>query len=621
MTDSPQPKTPQPPADGQSPGAKPLKAKPLPVAQRLPERSGSAAAKPAVPRAVPIGETRIERKPTSALPAGEPTGEIPLAAADNVAVEESESAASPKSPAAIEASSGQTLSPSAGGAAGGNGDPESGSGEEEAKAALPRTHSFLLFNALPSWMTSMIFHVIVLLFLALLKTPTIEEKAKTQLVLGNTESATAELEDFSEDILDQTLDVELPDPTEPMLQAETELVVPESVLTSSLDETSAAATVLITETGSVMAADPSMRIDFGAASGTSLSGRGAASRARMVREGGGTKGSEEAVGLALEWIARHQNQDGSWSLNHQLGPCQGRCGNPGLKDNCNFGATGLALLPFLGAGHTHLEGEYKDVVNAGLAYLLRNIRIQGEQGSLVDDGNYYSHGLCAITLCEAYAMTKDRNLMVPAQMLINHTVAAQDPIGGGWRYGFQQPGDTSAVGWQVMALKSAHMAYLNVPAVTIQKASHFLDSVQTEYGAKYGYTNRQDRRSTTAVGLLCRMYLGWDRNHPPMQEGVAYLAKEGPQKKTDIYTNYYATQIMRHYGGDEWEKWNEVMRDYLIETQAKNGHEKGSWFFSERHNDTGGRLYTTSLSTMILEVYYRHMPLYKQEAAEDDFPF
>jgi hypothetical protein len=232
----------------------------------------------------------------------------------------------------------------------------------------------------------------------------------------------------------------------------------------------------------------------------------------------------------------------------------------------------------------------------------------------------YSHGLAAIVLCEAYAMTQDRGLMQPAQLGINHIVYAQDPVGGGWRYQPRTPGDTSVVGWQLMALKSGHMAYLNVPKETVAGAIKFLDSVQSESGAKYGYTGPGGGQATTACGLLCRMYLGWKKDHPGIERGVEYLSGLGPSKG-NMYYNYYATQVMRHYEGEKWDKWNVEMRDFLVNSQDKNAHQTGSWFMNGDHGSThGGRIYCTSMSTMILEVYYRHMPIYAKAAAEDDFP-
>jgi hypothetical protein len=203
---------------------------------------------------------------------------------------------------------------------------------------------------------------------------------------------------------------------------------------------------------------------------------------------------------------------------------------------------------------------------------------------------------------------------------LNFIAASQDPIGGGWRYQPRQPGDTSVVGWMLMALKSGHMSYLQVHPNTVRGAEKFLDSVQMDSGAYYGYTSPAKRPSTTSIGLLCRMYLGWNQDHQALVDGVKYLAETGPSK-TDMYYNYYATQVMRQFEGQYWEDWNTEMRDYLVSSQVKEGPAKGSWYFAGGHGaEKGGRLYNTSLATMILEVYYRHMPIYQKQATTEDFP-
>ena len=245
-----------------------------------------------------------------------------------------------------------------------------------------------------------------------------------------------------------------------------------------------------------------------------------------------------------------------------------------------------------------------------------------QNGSLVQGGgNLYAHGLASIALCEAYAMTNDNKLMAPAQASLNFIAFAQDPVGGGWRYQPRQAGDTSVVGWQLMALKSGHMANLRVPPQTVMLSSRFLDTVQVDGGAGYGYSFPADKPSTSAIGLLCRMYLGWKKENEALQRGVARLSALGPSK-TDMYYNYYATQVLHHWEGEAWEKWNSVMREQLINSQNKEGHARGSWQpASDNHtNQKGGRLYYTSMATMILEVYYRHMPIYGKQAAEDEFP-
>lgn len=280
----------------------------------------------------------------------------------------------------------------------------------------------------------------------------------------------------------------------------------------------------------------------------------------------------------------------------------------------------MALLPFLGAGQTHKEGAYKEVVERGLTFLIRNMKLANGMGDLSDTGGrLYSHGLASIALCEAYAMTQDPVLLQPSQLAVNFIVYAQDPVGGGWRYEPQQPGDTSVLGWQLMACKSARMAYLKVPNKTFVGASRFLDFVQDQGGAQYGYTIPSGAPSTTAVGLLCRMYLGWKHDAPALKAGVEYLHQVGPTENE--YYNYYATQVMRHYGGEYWTAWNAKLRDQLVSSQDQKGHAKGSWFFPKAtYSDRGGRLYCTSMATMMLEVYYRHMPIYGKQASEEDFP-
>jgi hypothetical protein len=349
--------------------------------------------------------------------------------------------------------------------------------------------------------------------------------------------------------------------------------------------------------------------------GGGLQGRRGELKGTMLGRGGGTKESENAVALGLAWLAEHQWQDGGWRLDLSDGPCGGRCRDSG-KVSTSTGATGLALLAFLGAGHTQLGGEYRGVVQNGLNYLLSRI-IQTPHGADLQEGTMYSQGIATLALCEAYAMTQDAELRESAQQAINFICHAQHSAGG-WRYYPGQPGDTTVLGWQMMALKSGAMAGLDVPSPVVNLGERFLDSVQMADGAYYGYMSRGRNPGPTAVGLLVRMYGGWQREDPRLGQGVEFLAKQGPSLK-DMYFNYYATQVLHHYGGNYWFEWNEKMREHLIKTQATEGHERGSWFFTDQHGTQGGRVYTTAMCTMILEVYYRYMPLYTEMTVTDDW--
>jgi hypothetical protein len=344
--------------------------------------------------------------------------------------------------------------------------------------------------------------------------------------------------------------------------------------------------------------------------------RSPSGRSEAVRYGGGTPRSEVAVEHALRWLVAHQRPDGSWNFNHTTDGCMHYCTHPGSEASTTA-ATGLALLPFLGAGYTHLDGEYQDVVQRALEYLL-NRGLPLSYGNDLRDGSMYGQGLATIALCEAYGMTHDPALKAPAQGGLDFIAYAQDHNGGGWRYSPGAPGDTTVTGWMIMALKSGQMAGLSFSTPAVFLAEKFLDGVQNEDGSQYGYMTRKPGPTTTAIALLCRMYGGWPHETPGLVKGVGQLETWGPSADS-LYYNYYATQVMFHWGGAAWNTWNSRMRDSLIAAQDGGGHAAGSWYFSGNHGEAGGRLYSTAMAAMILEVYYRHMPLYSEEAVQRKF--
>lgn len=346
--------------------------------------------------------------------------------------------------------------------------------------------------------------------------------------------------------------------------------------------------------------------------------RSDAAKQVLLEKYGGTAASESAVGNALAWFARHQRRDGSWNFNDV-----GQSGDAGTVDN-PMGATSYVLLTFLGAGQTHLQGKYRRNVTAGLDYLMRRGRPVGNNiidfsgvGSSDRDTHerFYVHGAAALALTEAWAMTRARKLRPHAQGAINAIVAAQDLRGGGWRYVPHEPGSTSVTGLQVTALFSAQKAGLQVPPQSLALASRYFDSVQSdEYGDRYGYTAARPayKSSVTAIAVLCRMYLGWDRDTPQLGRAVKLLDEKGPASES-LYYVYYATQVMRHWGGPEWVRWNEFTRTELVNSQSVAGDAAGSWKPRNRSLEAkaGGRLFMTCLATMTLEVYYRHLPLFE----------
>jgi hypothetical protein len=377
--------------------------------------------------------------------------------------------------------------------------------------------------------------------------------------------------------------------------------------------------------------------------GGGLEGRRFENRLEAAIAQGGTRESERAVELGLAWLAEHQFPDGGWRFDLEQHPrCAGYCRDSGTNPTTTA-ATGLALLAFLGGGYTHQEGKYAEVVSRGLYYLDGRMERTTRGGDLRDnpraddflegltggmrrrggggDDTMYSHGIATIALTEAYAMTRDPARRESAEEAIKFIVNAQYDADGGWRYQPQGesggPGDMTVTGWQLAALKSAMLAGIEVPYDVWPRATEFLDTVQVDDGAGYSYL-ANDRRATPAthaIGLLCRMISGWPHDSRPLLKGAARIGGEAPQAN-NIYFIYYASQVLHHLGGAGWKKWNPRMREYLINSQYTEGHEEGSWYFEEEHSRPGGRLYTTALAVMTLEVYYRYMPLYGESFAE-----
>lgn len=343
--------------------------------------------------------------------------------------------------------------------------------------------------------------------------------------------------------------------------------------------------------------------------------------------------TELAIERGLEFLANNQREDGSWRLQDFDTPVLMRS---------DTAATALAVLSFQGAGYTHKQFKYADVVGKALRFLMSRQTRQGDlyipQDPASDqNAKLYSHAIAALAMCEAYGMTQDEELRASAQAALTYMTISQDPRRGGWRY---QPGvgsDTSVTGWFMMAFKSGQLAGLDVAPETFTKIRRYLDACRVSEEEPYLFrynpfalNNAQQRHGLkptavmTSVGLLMRLYFGWQRDTSEMMAGTDYLLQYIPQHGTrsnslrDTYYWYYATQVMFHMGGERWDRWHDALYPLLIDNQVVDGEYAGSWNPISPTPDLwaryGGRLYVTTLNLLSLEVSYRHLPLYEATA-------
>ncbi len=356
-------------------------------------------------------------------------------------------------------------------------------------------------------------------------------------------------------------------------------------------------------------------------------------RDRIAEQRGGTKDAEAAVQAALQWLASIQNDDGRWDASaHGAGAERpgAEVDRKGAGIHADTGITGLSLLAFLAAGETHLKGPHREHVQHGLEFLLGQQAADGNlAGNATQFARMYCHGMATLAVSEAYAMTRDERIRPYLERAVSYSVASQDPIDGGWRYNPGDRGDMSQFGWQVMALKSAESAGIAVPQKTRDLMQRFLAacSVGTYGGlARYQpsqpanrYTTQQKvTPSMTAEALVCRMFLHDRLNAQATMEAADFITDELPgDGRTNLYYWYYGTLALFQLQDERWDRWNRALQQQLLRNQRSDANLAGSWDPNTVWGGCGGRVYTTAMATLCLEVYYRYLPLYEQGGARE----
>jgi hypothetical protein len=354
-----------------------------------------------------------------------------------------------------------------------------------------------------------------------------------------------------------------------------------------------------------------------------------------------TETTERAVESGLRWFESKQHPDGKWDGNDS--------GLGGYID-CEPAYTGLALLSFLGAGYSGSGGKFNEAIRRATEFLAATQFYDG--GFPVTGGGdsswvfAYAIGMAVWGLTESYTLSGEEVLREPARRGIEYLVRVQTP-GAGWRYSARSSqSDTSCTSWVLMALKSADMGGIPVAQKSydgidlwLERCSNditgeeeFPEDMVTDYDREVGakryfkaftayrpVTASVDTalrtRSMTAVGMVCRFFMGWKRSHPYMIGAANTLMDNLPQwmKGVEIpvyhYYWYYGTLAMHQMGGRYWRAWNEKIKVMLPERQVKEPPENAGSWDPDTVRIGGGRLFSTASAVMSLETYYRFSPL------------
>jgi len=360
----------------------------------------------------------------------------------------------------------------------------------------------------------------------------------------------------------------------------------------------------------------------GLAGAYSYSSRNERGRARATGSFGGSKITESAVNAALAWLARHQEEDGHWAAAKWEATYR--------QHRVDVSMTSFALLAFLGAGHSPHFGQYRDNARRAQNWLIGQQK-KGSFGRCM-----YTQGIATLVLAESCGMIppgrKDPRLRRAAQDAVDVVVRAQGPYEA-WNYGAKKKAgrnDTSVTGWNLMALKSARMSGLRVDNIAFQGCMRWLDRATDRKTGRCAYagTSARVRRgrgshAMCAAALLMRQFMGMNRTAPVLVAAADNLIKhpprweKGQEGKVNLYYWYYGTLGMFQQGGRYWPVWNRAMKKALCENQRtgrlKDGSKDdvdGSWDpVGTGGIPRGGRVFSTALGALCLEVYYRYLPM------------
>ena len=364
-------------------------------------------------------------------------------------------------------------------------------------------------------------------------------------------------------------------------------------------------------------------------------------KAAAIKVHGGGSDTENSVNLGLAYLAKQQNTDGSWTPSDGF---SNRRDAPWYSADYRGALTALCTLPFLAAGHSPVEGEYKKNVQRAIRWLMKQ---QSSDGCVAYNNGtqMYTHTVAALALCEAFGLTGDEDIGKAAERAIRFLERSQG-VGGGWDYrGYVtsssnriERNDLSITGWAVLAMKSAEAVGIKVSERTWDSTADLYDRLSLSSGETYYADRSHGELSPTrkgigmvGVGLTARVVLDRDRFETRNIAAERLLLKETPNYErffdkshgannpnfNTFYGWYYCTlgMFLANNGrGPAWEKWNEALKSALLENQVLKGSRKGSW----KNDDSWigplmGDLYSTACSVLCLEVYYRYNPMHQPE--------
>ncbi|MEC9094763.1 MAG: prenyltransferase/squalene oxidase repeat-containing protein [Planctomycetota bacterium] len=305
--------------------------------------------------------------------------------------------------------------------------------------------------------------------------------------------------------------------------------------------------------------------------------------------------TRKAIERGLKFLARKQVKTGSNKGAFGQGGYAGgvaTCGLGGLAFMCNGSAPG--------------EGKYGDEINRCVEFLVKCTNDTGYVSTNAGTENMYGHGFATLFMAQAYGMTPKKELGIKLRASVKLIVDTQNSVGG-WRYRpVKSDADLSITICQIMALRAARDAGVNVPDETRKKCIDYVKKSQAaDGGFRYTLGGGHTSFPLTAAGVVS-LYSAGIYEGEAVQKALKYINRHRPGSGSSFsssyfyYAHYYAVQAMWHAGGENWKKWYPAIRDHLLKQQQGDG----SW------SDSHGSEFATAMACIILQIPYNYLPVF-----------
>lgn len=316
-----------------------------------------------------------------------------------------------------------------------------------------------------------------------------------------------------------------------------------------------------------------------------------------------------AIENGLNWLAKNQNENGSWTC--RIG-CKLNETYIGNEINDNIAVTALAGLSFMASGSTPTRGKYCKNVARALDFIIGCVR--ESDGYITKHGSrMYEHAFATLFLAEIYGMSHRDDVKAKLKKAVELIMQSQNKEGG-WRY---QPtpidADISVTVTTLQALRAARNIGVSVPKETIDKAMKYIHNSATlnqRHDGSFAYQLTGDARTSpalTAAGVVALMSAG-EYDSKEVENGLRYLSLHIPLPINNqypyhyFYGHYYISQAMYQGGVKYWNQYSTILYRDVLSVQKSDGH----W------EDDVGPTYATAMATLILQVNSEYLPIFNK---------